>query len=278
MRWLTIFLCVVYVHAHAGAAPAEGIEAITRPSEDVTPAFVRSGLISKIFVKEGERVKRGQLLIQLDDAAEQAQLEQLKAEADDTLQIEAAQANLEQKKVDLKKLEQAGTAATEMEVEHARLDVKIGELSVALRRFEQEQKRRKHAEAKLQIERLKMYSPIDGTVQRIVVSEGEAAEALSKIIRLVKVDPMEIDVPVPLAEARTHLRKAQTVKIVFDEPGGENQFAEGKIENINALADATSDTLNVKVAVPNPSRRPPGEHVWVIFPPLTDSGKKSAKN
>ncbi|MHC4294791.1 MAG: efflux RND transporter periplasmic adaptor subunit [Planctomycetota bacterium] len=277
MQKLTIALCALSICTATTAEPlTEGIEAITRPSEDVTPAFITSGLVAKILVKEGEAVKAGQLLIQLDDAAEQARMEQLRAEVDDKIQIEAAQAKLDQSIVDLKKLEGAGSAATEMEVEHARLQVKIEELTVALRKFEQKQKQREYREKEILVDRMRMYSPIDGMVLRIVVDEGEAAESQAKLIRVVKVDPMELDVPVPLAEARTHLKKGQIAKVIFDEPDGKRTTAEGKIDNIDPVADATSDTLNVKVVLPNSTRRPPGEHVRVVFPVLSEAGGKTA--
>ena len=55
----------------------EPVAAITRPNKDITLSFVRPGQISRILVKEGATVKVGQGLVQLDDAAEQAQLAQL---------------------------------------------------------------------------------------------------------------------------------------------------------------------------------------------------------
>lgn len=77
------------------------------------------------------------MLVRQDDEAERIQLEQLEAQAEDTTRIEAAEAQLAQKGEDLKKLEWAHQegAATDWEVEHARLEVRIGELSLRLARF-----------------------------------------------------------------------------------------------------------------------------------------------
>ena len=50
-----------------------GLEAITKPSQDVKLAFVRPGRIGAVHVKEGQRVQAGQLLMEQDDQAEKLQ-------------------------------------------------------------------------------------------------------------------------------------------------------------------------------------------------------------
>jgi len=116
---------VVPVCANSGA----GIAAITNPSGDVTLSFVQPGRIARIHFKEGDAVKAGAVLVQLDDSVERARLAQLEADSKNTTNIEAGEASLAQKRVDLKKLEKAASlnAATDLEVEHAKLDVTIAE-------------------------------------------------------------------------------------------------------------------------------------------------------
>ncbi len=271
-----ITLCVIIgcVASATGDQDArtEGIRAFTRPSEDRTLSLVRAGLISKVHVKDGDEVKAGQVLIQLDDQAEQAQLAQAKAEAENKLSIEAAVAELDQKRVELKKIEKAftGVAATELEVENAKLEVLIKELSLKLARFKHAQAQLTYAETKAYLERMKLNSPIDGRIQKITVDEGEAVEKLTRIIQVVKIDPMEIDVPVPLAMARDNLKKGQAARVVFD--SGKGKSAEGRIINIAPVADPASDTISVKIELPNPTLRPPGEHVRVFFPASVKAG------
>ena len=249
----------------AGAVRAGRIEAITRPSGDVTLSFVAPGCIARCLVAEGDRVKKGQLIVQQDDAAEQAELAQLKAQAEDTTRIKAAQAQLDQKNVDLKKLQRAAerAAATELEVEHARLDVTIAELALALSRFQREQDRRRYEQARLQIERMKLTSPIAGRVEKIFAQVGESVASLSQVVRVVRIDPLWIDVPVPLAQA-AGLKAGAAAQVVF---GGEHgRTVEGKITYVASEADAASGTLTVRVEVANRSSRPAGEHVVVSFP------------
>jgi multidrug efflux pump subunit AcrA (membrane-fusion protein) len=112
----------------AGACLADDIKAVTRPSSDVMLAFVNPGQIKKVLVEEGQSVTVGQELVLQDDDADREQLDQLKAEAETRVRILAAESQLQQKKVDLMRLEGAGKAASTLEVEHARLDVIIANL------------------------------------------------------------------------------------------------------------------------------------------------------
>jgi len=152
-----------------------GIAAITNPSADITLSYLQPGRIARIHFKEGDTVKAGEVLVQQDDAVERARLAQLEANSQNTTNIQAAEASLAQKKVDLKKLEKAAAlnAATDLEVEHAKLDVTIAELSLEVAVFEHEQAKRKYDEAKLQIDNMSLKSPIDGSIEKIDVETGE---------------------------------------------------------------------------------------------------------
>ncbi|UCC96378.1 MAG: efflux RND transporter periplasmic adaptor subunit [Phycisphaerales bacterium] len=247
------------------SASRAGITAITIPSADVTLSFVQAGRIANVRVREGELVKAGQWLIEQDDAVDRARLAQLEAESEDTTQIQAAEASLKQKKVDLKKIETAAArnAATELEVEYAKLNVTIAGLSLQVAIFEHEQAKRKFEEAKLQIDNMSLKSPISGTVEKIDVETGESVNALDSAIRVVQIDPLWIDVPVPMPQASS-LRYGATTRVEFSEP--RKTTADGIVIYIGAVADAASGTLRVRLQVPNKSRRPAGEHVRVIFP------------
>lgn len=240
------------------------VAAITAPSADITLSFVQPGRIAYINIKEGESVQAGQVLVQLDDAVERANLAQLQAASQNTLNIQAGEASLAQKQVDLKKLERAAAlnAATALEVEHAKLDVKVADLSVKLAVFEHEQAQRKYDEAKIQLDNMSLKSPIDGIIEKVDFETGESANALEDVVRVVRINPLWIDTPVPLEKARD-LRYGDKVQVIF--PGLKGTSLEGTIVFIGAVADAASSTLRAKIQVPNKSLRPAGEHVRVIF-------------
>jgi len=109
-------------------------------------------------------------------------------------------------------------------------------------------------------------------VERVLVEEGESVDALHEVIRVVQIDPLWIEVPVPLPQARS-LKVAQKVCVAFERSGpGEPN---GTISHVASVADAASDTLTVRVEVANPTARPAGERVDVSFPP--PGGETKAK-
>lgn len=250
----------------ASPSPAGGIRAITKPSADVTQSFVQPGRIAAMYFKEGDAIKAGQALVQQDDAAEQVLLTQLKAQSEDLTQIRASDASLTQKKVDLQKLEKAAAsnAATPLEVEHAKLDVTIAQLSLDLARFEHEQAGRKYQEQKIRVENMLLRSPIDGYIEKIEVEVGESVNTTIEVIRVVQIDPLWIDAPVPLAQA-AGLKAGMTARVELTESGKKGLIGEGRISFVGAVADAASGTLRVRIEVPNKARRPAGEHVLVSF-------------
>jgi len=266
--WSTVLAMLL---AAAPVAAQEKIEAITRPSEDRILAFVRPGRVATVHVKDGQAVQAGQEVMRLDDEAEAASLTRLKAEAEDETRVLAAEAQLAQRKVDLRKIEKgfADGVTTEMEVEHARLDVTISELSLKLAQFQKKQAVLSYKEAQIQLTRMRLVSPIDGVVEGVAVEEGESADALEKVIRIVKIDPLWVDVPTPLDVAR-RLAKGGPAEVEFGLDTTEKPIrATGKIIHVASVADSASATRTVRVEVANAEGRPAGEHVYVTFPKAT---------
>jgi RND family efflux transporter MFP subunit len=261
--WVALFV----VFTAGGAYAQQGHEAICRPSKEVTLAFTMHGQVADVKVAVGDHVTVDQLLVQLDDAVEQAQVEQLKARAEDKTYIEAEEARLAQSQVDLKRLDDAAVkipgSVTEYELDQAALQVTIGELSVKLAELNHDQDVQKYDEAMLQLERMQLTSPIEGTVEVLFVESGETVEALQQVIHLVNIDPLWIDIPVPIAEARD-LVAGGSAEITF---GGEADVqASGRIIHVASVADSASETLKVRVEMANPDHLPAGQQVFVAFP------------
>jgi HlyD family secretion protein len=267
-------VCAVIFVGAGSVFGAEGIAAITDPSADVMLSFLGSGRIAEVVVKEGNVVEKGSVLVRQDDSVEQIQLAQLRASSEDTNQILAAEATLAQKKIDLKRLEWALSrgAATDLEVEHARLDVQIAELSQKVTQFDHEQAVRKYEAAKISIDNLRLKSPVSGRVENVATEVGESVNALEDVIRVVRTVPLWIDAAVPLGTAK-RCTNGEEVRVNYPDGAGESE--RGKIIFIATAADAASDTLRVRIEVPNKAKRPSGEHVTVYFGEGNDDQAKS---
>ncbi len=252
---------------------ADGLQGITAPKSDITLSFVVPGRISAVLVKEGHMVKEGQVLVRLYDEPERIQCEQFKMLAEDQTRILAAAAELAQKQVDLKKVEKARTkgAASDWEVEHLRLNVRIAELDLQSSKIEQAQYLRRYHHAQSQLAQMRLRAPVAGLVEDVSVEPGESIGTLGPVVRLVQNDPLWIDVPVPLAQA-VALEKGQAAWVNF--PGTPvAEASNGRIINIATVADAASDTLRVRIEVPNPAKRPAGERVAVAFTPAAEGAE-----
>jgi len=275
--------------ASSGVCLGGGIKTSTKPSKDATLSFLYPGKILKVLVKEGDEVKAAARLVQLDDAAERENLAYLKAQAEDKVRIEAAKAELEQRRLDFKKIEEAyrKRAATLSEWENAKLEEDIAELRLELQKFQIVQEGRKYREAKIRVDRMCLKSPIAGKVERLHVEAGECVDAVEQVIRIVKIDPLWIDASVPLQQA-TALKRGQGAEVEFPARGrsgaaagliaaggGRTELLKGKIIHVGSVTVGI-DKLMVRVEVPNPTGRPAGESVFVSFPPR--SGKRSAGN
>ena len=201
----------------------EGITAITIPSADITLSFLQPGRIDSIPVTEGDKVKADSLVMQQYNAAEAALLAQ--------------------KRVDLKRLELAKErgATTDLEVEYAQLEVKIAEIRV---------------------NNMRLLSPIDGFVEKLDVEVGESVQALADAIRIVRIDPLWIDVHVPQDKAYT-VKVGDTAIVKFPKP--QKESSSGKVIFVSRAADAASSTLRARIEVPNKSNRPAGECVHIVF-------------
>jgi RND family efflux transporter MFP subunit len=222
--------------------------------------------VAEVCVKEGDRVKAGQVLARLDDRVETARLEQLKISAESTVRVDAAEARLAQNRSDLAKLEKASKkgAASILEVEHARLDVKIGELSLLLAQIEHKQDQLKYKEMGLQVARMRITSPVDGVVEQVIVEKGESVELKTQALRIVRIDPLWIDAPVPRHIAGS-LKKGDKAVVIFSNRG--DSMSPGTILNIASVEDAASDTRRVRIELKNPENRPAGQRVSVSFSP-----------
>lgn len=260
-----LFFMSIVLSVPLNASLGNEITAVTKPSADVTLSFVQAGRIAKVNFREGDSIKVGDVLVQQDDSVERARLAQLEAESKDKTQIQASEAKLAQSRVDLERREAKPKAVTASELEYARLNLKIAELSLRLAVFQNEQAQRKYDEAKLQIDRMSLKSPIDGRIEDIEIETGESVNALDDVVQVVRIDPLWIDVPVPLAQT-ANLRSGHPAKVEFPNP--KKMSVEGHVIFIAAVADAGSDTLRVRIQVPNKSNRPAGEHVIVTFPTL----------
>jgi RND family efflux transporter MFP subunit len=274
-RWCGLALLAAMVAALPlfSADPAvpdkpRGFPAITIPSKNITVSFVRPGRIVEMLVSLGDEVKEGQLVARLDDSEELAALAQDKLDAEDKTEIKAEETIHEQKVQDIQHLKDYGGSLAEYE--NAVLEEKIELAKIQIANTRHDKAMLKYEQSKIVVEKLKVRAPISGWVDQEFLKAGENAEGgNAKAVRIVQIDPLWAEVPVPLLQARK-LKEGDPAVITYVD----GKELPGSVFRIPKGADAASQTISVRIAVPNPQKMGYGDNVSVVFPSINIAGAR----
>jgi RND family efflux transporter MFP subunit len=231
---------------------ANEVDGFTEPYKTVDVAAAETGTVKAIDVKEGDMVKEGQILAQLDDDVYQALLAIAEEAVRGQSTLKSAEAELSMRRQRLEKLEALRTQghARQEEVERAAADVEMAAARVLSANEQTELKRLEYSKVKIQLARRSIRSPIDGVVSLLLKDRGEfVAPNDPHVVELVQLDPLLATFSVPSYLA-TRLRKEETLPVFLEDAGG---WVNGEIEQIAPLTDAESGTVRVKVRIPNPA-------------------------
>lgn len=195
-----------------------------RSNESVIVRPELAGRIVQINFTEGQKVKKGQLLVQLDATVPRAELVQMQAA------LSLAKANYERAQELHKR-----SAGTERALDEARWKLRNDEAAVKL------------SEARL--EKYALMAPFDGVIGLRKVSIGDFVNAGADLVNLEQIDPLKVDFRVPevfLASLKVGQRIAVTVDAM---PGRE--FA-GEVYAIDPLVDASGRAVVIRARIANP--------------------------
>nr|WP_314900128.1 macrolide transporter subunit MacA [uncultured Deefgea sp.] len=216
-----------------------------------------SGQIQRLVVKLGDRVKKGDLLAEIDPSVSQNDFDEAQ------MSIEGLQAQKTIKQLMLDDAEQElarqktmmeGDATPRKELESAANAVKMRQAEIRQLAAQLRQAEIKLATAKTNLGFTRILAPIDGVVASIAVKEGQTVNAIQSaptILTLADMDTMKIQAQV--AEADVVRLKAGT-PLYFSVLGA----PETKIKAIVAAVEPTPQTINNAVFynalfyVPNP--------------------------
>jgi membrane fusion protein, multidrug efflux system len=241
-------------------AKPKGYPAVTKPSMDVITSFEHPGKVAEMLVDVGDEVKKGQLLARQDDSEEQAALAIDKSKAEDETTIEAQKKVAAEKQTAYERSIDAGKGVGPLELADAKLQAEVEQARVDLANVQHKQDQLKYDQTRMSVEKMKLFSPIDGVVAQRLLEEGETADGSNmKSLRIVQLDPLRIDVSVPILEARK-LKEGSNAEVAFAD-----KARTGKIVRLFPVGDASSGTILVRVEVPNPEKLTSGEKVFVNF-------------
>ena len=182
-----------------------------------------AGLVTDVHLKSGQDVKKGQLLVQLRDGDEVAQLQQLQANA------QLAKLTLERARKQL-----AAQAISQADFDTAQADYKARLAAVA--------------QQQVVIAKKQLHAPFDGRAGIITISPGDYLAAGTQVVTVQQLDPLFVDFNVPQGEL-SRLKVGQAVRLHLDAWPG--RTFSGRLSAINPKVDTSTRNVQVEATVPN---------------------------
>lgn len=208
-----------------------------------------TGYLENILFKDGERVKAGTPLYQIEKGPFEATVQQAQAG------VLRMQAQLENAITQTQRAEELlKTSATSVAVRDDRLTAQ----KTAQGNLDGAQADLKTAEINLGYTEIR--SPIDGRIGRTAVTRGNVVGPNSGVLTtIVSVDPMYVVFPVSqreflrLAEERgKHQASADHFKVVVQFSNGAIYKQTGKIDFVDVKVDPSTDSITVRATLQNP--------------------------
>lgn len=193
-------------------------------SVSVPLSFLTAGMVEKVLVEEGQSVSKGQLLAVLNSESYQ-----------DAYQIALSKARQAQDAFDrLDPVYKKGSLP----------EVKYVEIQTGL-----EQARSLASMSEKNLKDCKLYAPASGLIGKRMVEPGMSMIPGNPVFKLVKIDKVNVIIPVPENEI-SGIVKGQKVQVMVSAIGG--QAYEGTVKEIGVLSNPLSHTYTVKVELNNP--------------------------
>ena len=183
-----------------------------------------SGRIARLGFVEGQRVQRGQLLVQLDDTLQQAQLKQAEAQAS------IARTNLQRSRELL-----AQNFVSQSAVDQNAASLQVAEAQVAL--------------AQAQLARMRVLAPFDGTAGLKLVDIGDYVKDGADVVNIEDLTALTVQFAVP-ERYIDRLRVGQPVDVAVDALPGRS--FKGRVQAVDSQVDANGRALQVLAQVDNP--------------------------
>jgi membrane fusion protein (multidrug efflux system) len=182
-----------------------------------------AGRVKTLGFSDGARVRKGQVLVQLDDTLQLAEVKQALA------QVSIAQANFKRNQELV-----AENFVAQRVLEESLANLQVVEAQLAL--------------ARARLSRMAILAPFDGTVGIRVINVGDYVKDGADLVNLEDISSMYVDFRLP-ERYQNKLKPQQTVELVLDAFPG--RAFRARVEAINPLLDADGRSVGVRAILPN---------------------------
>lgn len=259
-------------------AAANPFDCLIEPSQTVDIRSATEGIIEKIHVQRGDRVRAGQPLVQLEAAVEAAAVQIARHKAESGGRVASAQSRLSyaERKLHRSETLQAQNFLSAQARDEADAEKRILESELREARESKELWAQEYRHAQEVLARRTLRSPFNGVVLDRMLNPGDLAEAgtgRKPILKLVQVEPLRVEVVLPLA-AYGKLKAKTTAEVIPE--GLEGKYT-ATVTVIDSVFDSASGTFGVRLELPNAGGKvPAGIRCKVDFPALRGLPSKAS--
>lgn len=201
---------------------------VLEPNTEIEISAAVEGVLDKVLVQRGDRIKRGQVLATLISGLERATVELAEARVEFGKRKAIRNEELYRKK--LISIHDKDEMDTEVLI--AQLQLKQAQEQLKLR---------------------KIVSPIDGIVVERQKDAGEYVET-EPLLTAVSLDPLNVEAVAP-ADLYGTIKKGMRARVTT--LGPQNKTYDAKVVLIDQVIDAASGTIRVRLELPNPNNKIP---------------------
>jgi RND family efflux transporter MFP subunit len=231
---------------------SDDYECTIEPRELIKLGSADEGLISEITVERGDVIHKGDVVAKLDSDVQALQVSLAELKANRDVEIRSGQARLLFRQADAQRAErlsQQNYVATKT-VEEAQTERMLAELAVKAAELDQDTARLELNNARTLLERRTIRSPVDGVVTELTLHPGEFAHKQSPVMTIAEINPLNVEVYVPITKYGT-IEVGMQGEVIPEDPIGGKYLAEVKI--VDRVFDTASSTFGVRLALPNPN-------------------------
>ena len=220
------------------------------PKDQVSLRAAVDGHVAQIFFEEGQTVKQGDVVVELECQPARARLKIAQLEAANTGVLQNANAALAVAAANFKRFSALHQqhASSELEFNEARLRL---DTATAALKIEQERLATNQARAELaaaELEQFLLRAPFDGQIVQVQTSVGESVSLTNNLIQIVSLDTYQIDLFLPIAQANK-LTVGQTIPLQINAPL--NQSVPATLLFRSPLIEAATGTTRVTLEIDN---------------------------
>lgn len=199
------------------------IQGNVETSENILIYPEYQGVLSQVYVKEGQKVSKGQVLAKIDDGGLSNQLAQLES--------------------------QYQLAKTTYERQHKLWNQNIGsEIQYLQAKTNMESAQNAVKQLRSQLAKTTITAPFSGIIDNIMTEQGQVvAPGMQAIMRLVNLNNMYIKASIPENYLKS-ISKGSTVKVIF--PAIE-KTVEGTVRTVGSYINPSNRTFQIEIDVPN---------------------------